>query len=88
MCVCELEFVSASGAAMFHLVNITQPAPPLHCHHHHNWQLAGYMLVQLPRFGPQRERENERERRNMKIGQSVCRRGERTQVENAEVLGW
>ena len=50
-----LEFVSASGAAMFHLVNITQPAPPLYCHHHHNWQLAGYMLLQLPCFGPKRE---------------------------------
>ena len=53
VCVCVCVCVcSASGAAMFHLVNITQPAPPLYCHHHHNWQLAGYMLLQLLCFGP------------------------------------
>lgn len=55
VCVHELEFVSASGAAMFHLVNITQPAPPLYCHHHYSWQLAGYMLLQLPCFEPNGE---------------------------------
>lgn len=50
--VCVYVCLSARGGAMFHLVNITQRAPPLYCHHHRNWQLAGYMWLQLPCFGP------------------------------------
>ena len=76
--VCARWSLSASGATVFHLVNIIQPAPPLHCHHHHNWQLAGYMLLQLSSFGPKREKtRRERERERIKH-RSVFEKGRKT----------
>lgn len=66
-CVHELDSVSASGTAMFHLVNITQPATRLYRRRHHYWQLAGDMLLQLLCFGPQRgKKERKKRRREMR----------------------
>lgn len=59
-CVCLWMSLSARGGAMFHLVNIARRVPPLYRHHHHNWQLAGYMQLQLPCFGQKKGAEEMR----------------------------